>query len=164
MNSAGISANAWCPQGSGTNSASASETPGNGHGSFAIKPIAAGTLVACFGGTPLPLAEFSTHLEERRSRSIQIEHDTFVLGPPAREPGDSINHSCEPNLGLVSATRLVEHAAERVSDEGRFRSTEDSRVELQDALRNGDELARVGLLTEKFREAGGQAVGEEFEI
>ena len=90
-----------------TNAASASETPGKGHGSFAIEPIAAGTLVACFGGTPLPLEEFSTHLEERRSRSIQIDHDTFVLGPPAREPGDSINHSCEPNLGLVSATRLV---------------------------------------------------------
>ena len=90
-----------------TNAASARETPGKGHGSFAIQPIPAGSLVACFGGTPLSLADFARHPDEQRSRSIQIDHDTFVLGPPMREPGDSVNHSCEPNLGLVSATRLV---------------------------------------------------------
>ena len=76
-----------------TTGAQARETPGKGHGSFAIQPIPAGSLVASFGGTPLPFSEFAAHDLDRRSRSIQVDHDTFVLGPPSREPGDSINHS-----------------------------------------------------------------------
>ena len=83
------------------------ETPGKGHGSFAVAPIRAGTFVVCFGGTPMDFATFTTYPLERRSRSIQVDHDLVILGPPQREPGDSINHSCEPNLGLVAANRLV---------------------------------------------------------
>lgn len=90
-----------------TLSAQSRETPGKGHGSFAREPIPAGQFVVCFGGLPVTTHEFATFPAERRSRSIQIDHDTYVVGPPTREPGDSINHSCEPNLGLVSATRLV---------------------------------------------------------
>jgi hypothetical protein len=90
-----------------TNLAEARETPGKGHGSFAVRPIPAGTFVVCFGGTPLSFEEFSSHTADRRSRSIQVDHDLVILGPPEREPGDSINHSCDPNLGLVAANRLV---------------------------------------------------------
>ena len=90
-----------------TNLAEARETPGKGHGSFAVRPIPAGTFVVCFGGTPLSFEEFSSHNADRRSRSIQVDHDLVILGPPEREPGDSINHSCDPNLGLVAAIRLV---------------------------------------------------------
>ena len=100
-----------------TTGAQARETPGKGHGSFAIQPIPAGSLVASFGGTPLPFSEFAAHDLDRRSRSIQVDHDTFVLGPPSREPGDSINHSCEPNLGLISATRLVARREIAVGEE-----------------------------------------------
>ncbi len=90
-----------------TNLAEARETPGKGHGSFAVRPIPAGTFVVCFGGTPLSFEEFSSHTADQRSRSIQVDHDPVILGPPEREPGDSINHSCDPNLGLVAANRLV---------------------------------------------------------
>ena len=90
-----------------TNLAEARETPGKGHGSFAVRPIPAGTFVVCFGGTPLSFEEFSSHNADQRSRSIQVDHDLVILGPPEREPGDSINHSCDPNLGLVAANRLV---------------------------------------------------------
>ncbi|MFM9112148.1 MAG: SET domain-containing protein [Actinomycetota bacterium] len=90
-----------------THRAQSRETPGKGHGSFALVAIAAGEFVVCFGGRPTSFAEFSTYPAERRSRSLQIDHGTVVVGPPHREPGDSINHSCEPNLGFVSATRLV---------------------------------------------------------
>lgn len=88
-------------------SAEPRETPGKGHGSFAIRTIPRGEFVVCFGGTPLDLATFAKYTLERRSRSIQIDHDLIILGPPEREPGDSINHSCDPNLGLVAANRLV---------------------------------------------------------
>ncbi|NDC45659.1 MAG: SET domain-containing protein, partial [Actinobacteria bacterium] len=90
-----------------TNLADARETPGKGHGSFAVQPIPAGTFVVCFGGTPLSFDDFASHNADRRSRSIQVDHDLVILGPPEREPGDSINHSCDPNLGLVAANRLV---------------------------------------------------------
>lgn len=90
-----------------THRAQSRETPGKGHGSFALEPIAANQFVVCFGGRPTTSSEFCTYPAERRSRSLQIDHGTFVVGPPMREPGDSINHSCEPNLGFVSATRLV---------------------------------------------------------
>ncbi|NBS27585.1 MAG: SET domain-containing protein [Actinobacteria bacterium] len=90
-----------------TNLADARETPGKGHGSFAVQPIPAGTFVVCFGGTPLSFDDFASHNADRRSRSIQVDHDLVILGPPEREPGDSINHSCDPNLGLVAANRLI---------------------------------------------------------
>ena len=90
-----------------TNLADARETPGKGHGSFAVQPIPVGTFVVCFGGTPLSFDDFASHNADRRSRSIQVDHDLVILGPPEREPGDSINHSCDPNLGLVAANRLV---------------------------------------------------------
>ena len=90
-----------------TSCAEARETPGKGFGSFALTPIPRGTFVVCFGGLPLTFDEFANHSADRRSRSIQIDHDLVLLGPPEREPGDSINHSCEPNLGLIAANRLV---------------------------------------------------------
>lgn len=82
-------------------------TPGAGFGSFAVAPIPAGTIVACFGGTPLDRAAFDRHDADRRSRSIQIDDDTFLLGPEIREPGDAINHSCEPNCGMGGAAQVV---------------------------------------------------------
>ena len=82
-------------------------TRGAGFGAFAIAPIPAGTIVACFGGTFMNRATFDTMPEDRRSRSIQIDDDSFLLGPPEREPGDAINHSCEPNCGMGGAAQVV---------------------------------------------------------
>lgn len=81
--------------------------PGAGFGSFAVAPIPAGTVVATFGGTPARRHEFDTADPDRRSRSIQIDDDLFLLGPAEREPGDCVNHSCEPNCGPRNATQIV---------------------------------------------------------
>lgn len=82
-------------------------TSGAGFGSFAIAPIPAGTIVACFGGELMNRAAFDTMPEHRRWRSIQIEEDRFLLGPEIREPGDAVNHSCAPNCGMGGATQVV---------------------------------------------------------
>ena len=82
-------------------------TPRAGFGAFAIAPIPAGTIVACFGGATMDRATFDAMPAERRSRSIQIDDDTFLLGPPQREPGDAINHSCDPNCGMGGAAQVV---------------------------------------------------------
>lgn len=81
--------------------------PGAGFGSFAVAPIPAGTIVATFGGTLMGRAAFDGQDPDRRARSIQIDEDSFLLGPATREPGDAINHSCNPNCGMGGATQVV---------------------------------------------------------
>ena len=81
--------------------------PGAGFGSFAVSPIPAGTIVATFGGTLMDRQTFDKQSPERRSRSIQIDEDSFLLGPMTREPGDAVNHSCDPNCGMGGAAQVV---------------------------------------------------------
>jgi hypothetical protein len=82
-------------------------TPPHGFGSRAIEVIPAGTSVATFGGTAITHSAFAQYDADRRSRSIQVDTNLIFLGPPTREPGDSINHSCEPNCGMRNATTIV---------------------------------------------------------
>ena len=82
-------------------------TPGRGHGAFAIAPIPARSVIATFGGEAHRRFTFDHCDADRRARSIQIDDDLFILGPPSRDPGDSINHSCEPNCGAGNATQIV---------------------------------------------------------
>jgi hypothetical protein len=63
--------------------------------------------VATFGGTALTHSAFAKYDAERRSRSLQVDTHLIFLGPAIREPGDSINHSCEPNCGMRNATTIV---------------------------------------------------------
>ena len=78
-----------------------------GHGSIAKAPIPRLTVIATFGGKACSLAELLLHPDDRRARSIQVEIDRFFLGPPTREPGDAINHSCMPNCGMRNATQVA---------------------------------------------------------
>lgn len=80
---------------------------GVGFGSYAIAPIPAGMIVATFGGTLMDRVTFDRQNPDRRSRSIQIDDDAFLLGPVDREPGDAINHSCDPNCGMGGAAQVV---------------------------------------------------------
>lgn len=81
--------------------------PGAGFGSYAIAPIPVGTIVAAFGGSLMDRATFDRQNPDRRSRSIQIDEDSFLLGPVEREPGDALNHSCDPNCGMGGAAQVV---------------------------------------------------------
>ena len=80
---------------------------GKGWGSFASVRIPAGTTVAGFGGFVVTRAVFDDFPEERRSRSIQVDDDLFLMSPVEPEPGDLLNHSCDPTCGLMGATLLV---------------------------------------------------------
>jgi hypothetical protein len=81
--------------------------PPKGFGSFALELIPKGSHIATFGGPILTTATFSLEPPDVRSRSIQIERDSYLKGPPQREPGDTINHSCEPNCGMRNASQIV---------------------------------------------------------
>lgn len=82
-------------------------SPGTNFGTFAIAPIPAGTIVVTFGGAQMTRSTFNSHPDERRKRSLQIELDSFLLGPEKRQQGDAVNHSCNPNCGMGNATQLV---------------------------------------------------------
>ena len=78
-----------------------------GWGSFAIEPIEKGEILATFGGAIVNRAQMATMSADRQARSVQVDDDCFVLGPPEREPGDSVNHSCNPNGGMKYSVQVV---------------------------------------------------------
>ncbi len=75
-----------------------------GYGSFASEPIAAGDVVAAFGGRCVTRDEFDLLPANQQVRSIQIDEHLFLAGAPEPEPADFINHSCEPNCGSVATS------------------------------------------------------------
>ena len=82
-------------------------TPGKGSGSFAISKILKGEIVASFGGNAIDQSELAKYSTDRVSRSLQLNSDTYLLSGNVPEPGDMINHSCEPNCG-ISGTSSVQ--------------------------------------------------------
>ena len=78
-----------------------------GWGSYVVEPIPAGTTVASFGGYCAPRGVLDGLPEDRRNRSIQIDDDLYLVSAEMPEPGDMVNHSCEPTCGLMGASILV---------------------------------------------------------
>jgi len=90
-----------------TDKAETRRSSDGGFGAFALRTIAAGETVAVFGGTLSSGAEFSRLSADRRSRSIQVEEDLYLVGGEVPEDGDMINHSCAPTCGLRGSSILV---------------------------------------------------------
>lgn len=72
-----------------------------GHAVFARQAIAAGELLAVFGGDIVSGADIG----ERRY-ALQVDEDLFLVSG-VEGPGDWFNHSCEPNAGLRGQLSLV---------------------------------------------------------
>ena len=81
-------------------------TPGKGSGSFAISKISKGEMVASFGGNVISQSELARYSDDRVSRSLQLNSDTYLLSGNIPEPGDMINHSCEPNSGIAGTSSV----------------------------------------------------------
>jgi len=80
---------------------------GKGWGSFAIEPIGTGETVVGFGGWVVTREVLQTMIPDRQHRSIQVDENLYLVSADTPEPGDMLNHSCEPNCGLVGGTLLV---------------------------------------------------------
>lgn len=91
-----------------------------GWGSFAVERIAAGTTVAGFGGWVVTHDTLGTFSHDRQGRSIQIDENLYLVSDETPEPGDMLNHSCEPSCGLVGATILVARRDIEVGEELTF--------------------------------------------
>ena len=83
------------------------QTPGKGSGSFAISKINKGEVVASFGGFVVDEAELKNHSEDRVARSLQLDENTYLLSGLNPEPGDMLNHSCEPNCGAYGTSSVI---------------------------------------------------------
>jgi uncharacterized protein len=91
-----------------------------GRGSFAVVDIPAGHTVAAFGGFSVPRAALDSLPAERQARSLQIDDDLYLVSAENAEPGDLINHSCDPNCGLVGSILVVSMRAITVGEELTF--------------------------------------------
>lgn len=82
-------------------------TARHGTGTVAVAPIAAGSVVATFGGTATDWKGLAVVDASRRARSLQVDDDRFLVGPPDAEPGEQVNHSCAPTCRFRNAVQLV---------------------------------------------------------
>ncbi len=78
-----------------------------GMGIFALADIPAGTTVAGFGGNVVDRAELDAQPEEIRTHALQIDDDLFIAGELPFDDADFVNHSCDPNCGIVGSILLV---------------------------------------------------------
>ena len=87
--------------------AQARQAGDKGMGSFATSSITTGETVVGFGGSVTTYDILETVSLDRQHRSIQIADNLYLTPTAMREDGDMINHSCEPNLGLLGSIVLV---------------------------------------------------------
>ena len=78
-----------------------------GRGTHARVAIAPGEVVAAFGGYMVSGDVFAVLSAQRRSLSIQVADDLYLVGSEQPEPNDMVNHSCDPNCGILGSTVLV---------------------------------------------------------
>src|SRR4051812_17057273 len=76
-------------------------------GVFAITPIPSGTLWVMWSGRLVSTQNLAELTELEVSRSVQVEENLYLVPIVEGEPGDFINHSCNPNAGLQGQIALV---------------------------------------------------------
>ena len=80
---------------------------GKGEGLWARDFIPAGETVVCFAGYAIDGAQLKDLPAVRRMHGLQVDDDLYIVGPEIPEPGDFVNHSCDPTCGLNGNVLLV---------------------------------------------------------
>jgi hypothetical protein len=78
-----------------------------GEGVFAVAPIPADTTVAGFGGNVVDRRDLNQLDEAIRVHALQIDEELYLASEPPFDDADYVNHSCEPNCGIVGSVLLV---------------------------------------------------------
>lgn len=76
-----------------------------GRSIIASRTVPAGTVLAVWGGTNYDTESFFGLPADRRQISVQVEEDLFLV-PEIEGPAEWINHSCEPNAGMMGQIAL----------------------------------------------------------
>ncbi|MBN1937566.1 MAG: SET domain-containing protein, partial [Anaerolineae bacterium] len=79
-----------------------------GGGVFARQPIPAGEHLITWGGEIIDWTTLQRLPPDVQSRkTVQIEENQYLLTVGEPDPGDYVNHSCDPNAGLRDNVTLV---------------------------------------------------------
>jgi uncharacterized protein len=81
----------------------------SGNGLVALVDIPAYTLLVVFSGHAATLEEYRQWETFERDLALQVDKDHYI-GPKffhEVDPGDYVNHSCEPNCGILGPNNLV---------------------------------------------------------
>lgn len=78
-----------------------------GYGIFATQSIPSGELLVMWGGNVVCGERLRELAEIAQRHSIQVEENLFLAPHELPEPGDFVNHSCDPNSGLSGQAALV---------------------------------------------------------
>lgn len=76
------------------------------YGVFATEQIAAGELISVWSGRIVNYDQLVTLPPQLQSHSIQVEEGLYFSSLRPDEPADYINHSCNPNAGIVGHLSL----------------------------------------------------------
>jgi hypothetical protein len=74
---------------------------------FAAALIRANELLSVWGGDIMTLEQVVDLPPEIRPYSVQVEEDLYLVTTGRPERADFINHSCDPNAGLIGQITLV---------------------------------------------------------
>ncbi len=75
---------------------------------FRYAPFAKGELLVVWGGRIITGAELAALAPDKRHWMLQIDEDLFQLTDPHDVGGaDYVNHSCDPNAGILGHIALV---------------------------------------------------------
>jgi hypothetical protein len=77
-----------------------------GRGLFARERVRAGETLLVWGGDVVTGEQLSWMSEEKHRLAVQIEEDLYLV-TPNEGPADWVNHSCDPNAGLIGQIVLV---------------------------------------------------------
>lgn len=77
-----------------------------GRGVVAAEPIAAGALLALFGGAVVHASQLDALPPDERRKVLQVDDELYLLST-VESMADWVNHCCEPNAGLRGQVALV---------------------------------------------------------
>jgi hypothetical protein len=85
------------------------ESPIDRIGLFTKEPLDAGTLVVRFGGYVFSSSARYDYSRVAKDTIVGISEEAILAEPSGGRPdySDKINHSCDPNLGMLDAISLV---------------------------------------------------------
>lgn len=91
--------------------------PGKGgRGLFARERVRAGEMLLVWGGHVVTGEMLKWMSDEKHRLAVQIEEDLYLV-TPNEGPADWVNHSCDPNAGLIGQVVLVALRDIRVGEE-----------------------------------------------
>jgi hypothetical protein len=78
-----------------------------GFGVFATSPFEKDEVLMVWGGSVINSEELQRVSDYMRIHGLQIEEDLFQIPLTENDPAEMVNHSCDPNAGILGQITLV---------------------------------------------------------